>query len=98
MTVSQEQPSAERDPAVGATTIATDLAASPNWFFEALTARGLTGVVFQIYQFTGEPTHVCPLCINAFATTCRAAHIWFYTKFDPMFRDMMDEADGTRSV
>ena len=88
-----------RLPATHASTVDTvatgaESATTVNWFFEALAARGLAGIVLQIYEFKGDWTHECPRCINALATTCRGAHIWFYTTLDPLFSEAMGETDG----
>ena len=31
-----------------------------------------------IYRCAGKPDHKCPLCVNAFACTCKVVHTWFY--------------------
>ena len=94
MANAEGRPLVDRTAATDAAAVDVHAATSANWFFDTLTARGFAWVVFQIYRFKGDWTHACPRCVNALATTCRSAHIWFYTTFDPLVAVSTGVADG----
>ena len=48
----------------------------------SFAGEGLRHIPAHIADYLGMPTHRCPDCVNAFATASKAAHRWYYFRFD----------------
>ena len=49
-----------------------------------LAGEGLRPIAVDILCFMGgaRPDHRCRDCINAFASSCKSVHRWYFVKFD----------------